>query len=195
MAYPFIVIEGIDGSGKSAQAQLVANFVRRLRVRHFLHKFPTENAKKAKEHLGGKTSVSQDELFADFLDDIKDTQENLRGEIEKGWIVSDRYCQSTAAYQGVGGKLEERMAEIENAGLLKPNMVFWLDLDVGKAMERKAGQKSPDKHEKDAKFLEKVRENYERLYADSFMAGEWHRINASQDGKKVFEQIRKKLEF
>ncbi|PIT84087.1 dTMP kinase [Candidatus Micrarchaeota archaeon CG10_big_fil_rev_8_21_14_0_10_45_29] len=195
MAYPFIVIEGIDGSGKAGQAQMVINFIKRLRVRHFLHKYPTEEAKRVFAHLEGKKNVPQDELFEEFLNDIKNSQEKLNADLLKGWVVSDRYCHSTAAYQGVGGKLGERMREIEREGLLKPNMVFWLDLSVEEAMKRKAGQKSLDKHEADAKLLLEVRENYEKLYANSFMAGQWHRIDAAQESKKVFEQIKKKLEF
>ncbi len=194
MAYPFIVLEGIDGSGKETQVAGLVRFAKRKRARIFVHKYPTENAKKIKEHLSGKADISQDELLEMFAKDILAGQEKLKDELLKGWVIADRYCISTAAYQGIGGKLEQRMEQVKGMGFEKPDLVIWLDLSPEEAMKRKARQKILDRNESDLKFLKEVRANFEKLYGISFMCKKWKRIDASAEPKKVSEEIRKALE-
>ncbi|MDE1798176.1 MAG: dTMP kinase [Candidatus Micrarchaeota archaeon] len=195
MAYPFVVLEGIDGCGKDTQARLLLTLLKRRRLPAFLHKYPTDKAKGVQAHLQSKSSLSPDALFDAFVADLQSEQAALSAQRLRGWVVADRYCLSTAAYQGTGGKLDARLKQLLSKPWVKPDVVLWLDLPVSEAMARKAGQKTPDRHESDAAFLEQVRENYEQLYRTQFLSSNWKRINASPAPEKVAEQIRKLLEF
>lgn len=194
MAFPFIAVEGIDGSGKETQVAELVKLAKRKRARVFVHKYPTDNAKKIKDYLAGKTNLSSDELFEMYSKDIMDGQEKLKDELLRGWVIADRYCISTAAYQGVGGKLEERMEQINEMNFAKPDLVIWLDLPVEEAMKRKERQKILDRNESNMKFLKEVRANFEKLYISSFVGPKWKRIDASDEPKKVADEIRKALE-
>ncbi|MFH0927564.1 MAG: dTMP kinase [Candidatus Micrarchaeota archaeon] len=189
MAYPFIVVEGIDGAGKEAQVERLADMARRRRERVFVHKFPTASAAKIHEHLSGGKKLDEDELFSLYSKDIMDGQEEIGRHIGLGWVICDRYLMSTAAYQAVESPLEKRVSEIEALGALKPSMVIWIDLPVDVAMKRKAGQKKPDRHESDGEFLGRVAANYEELYRRGFMCKEWARI----DGVGSIEEVAKKI--
>ncbi|MFA5107948.1 MAG: dTMP kinase [Candidatus Micrarchaeia archaeon] len=193
MAYPFVVFEGIDGCGKGAQVAELEKFVKKRRERVFLHKFPSESAKEVRAHLSGKKSYEEDELFSIYLQDIISAQEKMKADMLKGWVIADRYCISTAAYQSDKMDLQKRMMQIEEKGLLRANIVFWLDLPVAQAMKRKLGQKLPDRFEADSPFQKKVRENYEKLYRTSFMGAKWERIDASLEQRKIAEIIRAKI--
>ena len=108
MAYPFIVLEGIDGCGKSTQVEELLKLLKRRRQQAVTHKYPTKEAKLVHEHLEMKRKLEGDALFNAFVDDLQTNQARLAQDRQRAWVISDRYCISTAAYQGVGGKLEER---------------------------------------------------------------------------------------
>jgi dTMP kinase len=194
MAYPFIVLEGIDGSGKATQSENIIKWLRRRRQPTVLHKYPTENAKKVHEYLNGKLKLDLDSAFYAFVDDLQAGQQKLGQDRQKAWVISDRYCISTAAYQGVEGRLDERIAQLEKMRWIKPDMVIWLDLPVDEAMKRKAGQKAPDLHEANKNFLQQVRSNFDILYRKKFLCSNFFRVDASQPKERVFEAIRTLIE-
>ncbi len=194
MAYRFIVLEGIDGCGKATQCDALARALGKLRQPVAVHKYPTDGAQRVHEHLQGKKTSSQDELFAAFVDDIASSQARLCEDLKKGWVLADRYAVSTAAYQGAGGKLDARMAGIDALRLIKPDLVIWLDLPVEEAMRRKAAQKKPDAHESDRAFLEEVRKNYAELGRRSFLSARWQKIDASQTPERITREIRLAIE-
>jgi len=195
MAYPFIVLEGIDGCGKTTQADELLKLLKRRRQPALMHKYPTAEAKAVKEYLHHERKLEGDALFKAFVDDLQTHQAKLIQDRQKGWVVSDRYCISTAAYQGVDGKLESRIEQLEKYEWVKPDLVLWLDLPVEEAMRHKSAQKDPDRHEADRAFLESVRINFDSLYRRHFMCSKYVRIDASQEPKDVAADIRASIEF
>lgn len=194
MAYPFVVFEGVDGSGKETQVQKLALALRRKRVPVRVHKYPTQQAGAVQGHLDGTHPLTSDELFRAFVADLLAGQARLASDRKKGWVLADRYCISTAAYQGVEGKLEDRIRQLQAKSWITPDLVLWLDLPVEEGMRRKAGQKLPDRNEADRAFLEQVRTNYGQLYRMEFLTANWERVDASQPPDKVAAIIRKTME-
>lgn len=195
MAYPFIVLEGIDGCGKSTQAEELLKLLKRRRLPATMHKYPTKEAKLVHEHLEMKSKLEGDALFAAFVDDLQKNQARLAQDRQRAWVISDRYCISTAAYQGVGGRLEERVKQLEKYEWVKPDLVLWLDMGVEEAMSHKSAQKSLDRHEADRAFLQGVRENFDSLYRMRFLCSKYVRIDAAQAPEKVAADIRANIEF
>ncbi len=194
MGFQFIAFEGIDGCGKATQVDELARAIRKKRQPFVIHKYPTTSAQSVHEHLNGKHKLEPDALFAAFVDDLAASQPLLEQDRKKAWVLSDRYVISTAAYQGVGGRLEERVKQLASRPWIKPDLVIWLDLPVEEAMRRKAAQKKPDVHEADRAFLESVRKNFDALYRMRFLCAEWRRIDATQKPEKIAAEIRSAVE-
>jgi dTMP kinase len=189
----FVVLEGIDGTGKNTQCAALEAHLKKMGVKTARVKYPSAGAKKIHQYLAGKKEGAQDEIFEEYIEDIKKGQGGIKKALLGGWVLADRYCISTAAYQGVGGKLERRMQQIEMMNLAKADIVLWLDMPAKEAMKRKNLQKLPDKHEADFEFLSQVAISYEKLCRASFMAKKWARIDASKPPEEVFGQIKKAL--
>lgn len=189
MAYPFIVVEGIDGSGKNTQIENISDYIRKKRQKVTVIKFPTDSAKRVHDHLQKKKDVDQDELFSAFLEDIEKMQDDIKKSLRRGWVVADRYCISTAAYQSVDSDIEKRVEQVEKKSLLKPDYLFWLDVQPHIGAKRKKKQGVQSRFDEDLEFLKKVRENYLSLYNRGFMCSNWIRIDATVDAKRIGTQI------
>jgi dTMP kinase len=185
-----IVFEGIDGSGKNTQIGRLLLFFRQNGVRCRLHKYPTRKAKEALAHLAGESNVAPGRLADVFADDIASERAKIEREIASGFVVvCDRYLHSTLAYQGVGmgyGKLAARLA---GRDALVPDLVVLLDVPARASAERKRGQKVPDRFERDAEFLEKVRENYLREAKEGFLAYKYAVVDAGRAKDEVFSDV------
>lgn len=193
MAYPFVVFEGIDGCGKGVQIARLSMQLRRRRQPFFIHAYPTEAAKVVQDHLSKRHTLSPDALFDAFVADLQADQKLVAQHRLHGWVLADRYCISTAAYQGTDGQLSKRIGQLEKMDWIRPDTVIWLDLKVEEAMARKSAQKSPDRHEADRAFLESVSGNYKELERLAFLCSNWNRIDAAQPPARVEADVRKAL--
>src|SRR3989338_10636705 len=104
-SYPgkFIVIEGLDGSGKSAQVELLVNFLKEQGKEVILTREPTlesEAGRQIKQALLGEVKIAPLQLQALYVQDRKEHLENkVVPALQKGvFVVSSRYAFSTFAY-------------------------------------------------------------------------------------------------
>ena len=112
-----VVMEGIDGCGKSAQIDLL-----REKVGAAVFKYPTSKYSMLRDYLDKKISIEPKALFLLFLADISDDQENLKEALEENEIVIlDRYVYSTLAYEGEGFDLANGKKIVEHIGYLRPD--------------------------------------------------------------------------
>lgn len=165
--YPgtFVTIEGIDGAGKSTAMQAIRRGFRSLVETSEPSAFQT--GEWVYEAIEGKTDVETAPL-ADFYlymaDRANHIENTIRPALRDGeLVVSDRYADSTRAYQSVAlegcstvsnprGFIEETMKPWN----LEPDLTVYLDVDPLTAVDRIEGE---DKYEKLA-FLEDVRDEY-----------------------------------
>lgn len=173
---PFIVFEGIEGSGKSTQIRRVADELAARGVDHVLTREPGgtpvgERIRQTVLHGTDLVIPPRTELLlilaarAAFVDDV------VRPALDRGAVVlSDRFSWSTLAYQGYGRELPlgqvERADAFATAGLV-PDLYLVLDVPVEQGQARQGLQgKVPDRFEGAGRhFLERVREGYLRLAA------------------------------
>ncbi len=134
-----IVIEGIDGTGKSTQATMLAEALRKS-GREVVQSFEPTNGpwgKKLRESATtGRLSI-EDELEY-FINDRREHVEQLIiPTIESGGIVIlDRYYFSTMAYQGARG-IDPQAIRVKNETFApQPDVLIILDLDVDIALQR-----------------------------------------------------------
>ncbi len=141
----FISLEGIDGSGKSTQAKLLAEA---LGAEALLVREPggTEAAERIRELLADPAleldPLAELMLFCAARADL--VERVIRPALEAGRnVVSDRFADSTAAYQGaargLGMELVERLSDTATQGLA-PDLTLLIRIDPERAAERSGGE-------------------------------------------------------
>jgi dTMP kinase len=117
--------------------------------------------------------------------------EVIQPNLESGRVViSDRYSDSTTAYQGYGRGLDLEMVKATNNAAtqgLKPNLTVLLDISTEKGLARKRAKRQDRFEQEDMAFHQRVREGYLKLAADD--PERWLVIDASQSKKKIAEIV------
>ena len=167
----FIVLEGGDGVGKSTQRALLGQWLEERGYEVVLTREPggTELGdllRSALLHGGHVDARTEALLFA--TDRAHHVHTVVRPALERGaMVVSDRYLDSSAAYQGAARELG--MDEVRDLSLwatnhLLPDLTIVLDLDPEVAAARREG--APDRLERESlDFHRRVREGFLRLAA------------------------------
>jgi dTMP kinase len=165
----FITFEGIDGSGKSVQARRCVELL--SKDHNVMHCFdpghtPIGNAVRSvllnKDHM---EMDPQTELLLYAAARSQLVQEVIKPHLKKGGIViSDRFYDSTTAYQGYGRKLPLDLIETLNmigAHDLVPDLTFIIDTDIDVAARRIG---TADRLESESReFRLRVRNGYHAL--------------------------------
>ncbi|MBN2014948.1 MAG: dTMP kinase [Candidatus Altiarchaeota archaeon] len=147
----FIVLEGIDGCGKSTQAQLLHDWLVEEGRDVLLTAEPTNNVigSYVKEILSSGREVDPSALALLFT---ADRHEHIKGEIEpalkaRKTVISERYYHSTVAYQAAQGVDRSWLIDINSFPIEnKPDVTFFLDIKAEVAL--------PKIQEKDQRFRE-----------------------------------------
>jgi len=163
-----IVIEGIDGCGKTTVAELLKKRIEEKGYRVYLTKEPFNQKIKElireiieKEHelneYFGKT------LALLFSADRYLHQMEIMKKLSEGYIViSDRYYHSSFAYQTIYKGITFDFIKSITPFLVKPDYVFILDIPVEVALNRISIRDKKTRYE-EKEILEKVRENYLKI--------------------------------
>ncbi|MFM6980822.1 MAG: dTMP kinase [Micrococcales bacterium] len=201
MAGLFISFEGIDGVGKSTQANLLESFLRE-KGRDVVRTFEpggTELGREIRElllHRKGHVAPRAEALLY-AADRSHHVSTLVRPALEAGKVVvTDRYLDSSVAYQGAGRALSEE--EIRNLSLwatsnLLPDLTILLDLDSAAASQRRATTgEAPDRLESEKlEFFEAVRQSFLRMAEAEpkrFLV-----INADQSVEQMQAEIRSRV--
>ncbi len=197
-----ITLEGIDGSGKGTVAKYIATKMAETMPerRLVLTAEPTtgqagrilreEMAKTCDEECESSVARRMQELFLFMADHAHHLTETILPALQTGAIVlSDRYADSTAAYQGVTlrGIVPDPMSWIQDIYRpwnLLPDLTLLLVLDPHIALQRMQSRRGRQKFER-LEFLQLVDENFQRMAAlepDRFVL-----IDAEQNARNVAE--------
>lgn len=172
----FITFEGIDGSGKSTQLRLLASQLRVLgyNVLNTYEPGGTPLGRRLREaFLETEENVApMAELLLFAADRAQHVSFLIKPALTEGKIViSDRYADSTAVYQGAGRGFSEQtiaqVIELATAGL-KPDLTFFFDLPIEKSLLRTqerddSGERKNRMDKEKLEFYERVREAYLHL--------------------------------
>jgi dTMP kinase len=181
----FIVLEGLDGSGKSTQAKILAG---RLKKSHMAIYTAEPSRGKIgvfirKRILYGDTRLP---ICVEALLFAADRIEHIRNEVlpalESGFLViSDRYLYSSLAYQGSAG-LNLDWIQTINAYALKPDLALFIDVNPETVLKRLRRKKSVMEN---LETQQRVREVY-LSYVDK---GELININGNKPRKEVAKDV------
>ncbi len=201
MAGLFISFEGIDGVGKSTQADLLEEHLRAAgkTVVRTLEPGGTELGQEIRHlllHRKGDVAPRAEALLY-AADRAHHVATKVRPALERGEVVlTDRYLDSSVAYQGAGRVLDKQ--QIRDLSLfavegLLPDLTVLLDLDAALSMARrnKTGE-APDRLESEKlEFFEAVRQAYLELAVaepNRFIV-----IGADQTVSEIQDQIRARI--
>jgi dTMP kinase len=196
----FIVVEGIDGSGKSTvAARVVDDLTRRgrkvLRTREPGGTPLGEKIRALLLDAGNSEMVPFTELFLYMASRAQLVDEVIRPSLRKGIdVVCDRYYYSTAAYQGAAGRVgipvvlavAEKIAKFE-----RPDLVALLDLDPAVA-RRREGIRNDRVESKGLAYQKRVRAGFLRLARRD--RSRVRVIDAGRPADDVFEDVRKAVD-
>lgn len=192
----FLVLEGIDGCGKSTQIE---------RLRHWLPRsglMPEGRELLVTREPGGSelgqalrqlllhppgeaAPCSTAELLLYAADRAQHVQQRILPALEAGhWVLSDRFSGSTAAYQGYGRGLSleliEQLRQIACRGL-EPDLTLLLELPLQDSLQRR-GHRAADRIEASGEaFLARVCAGFTALAAEEG----WQRVDARQSPEAV----------
>jgi len=178
-----IVIEGIDGSGKTTVAKHIAK-----KYNLPFYKFPVyKDFKILKDFLEGKKALKEEATFLLFLANILINTKEQKA-------VYDRYVFSSIAYAH-SLDIEKAVKIVNSLPFLKPELLIYLDVDPLTAVKRKIGQKKRGKNRKvsireNEEVLTIVRKRYLYLAERRFMT-EWFIIDANKNLENVFKEADK----
>lgn len=198
----FISFEGIDGVGKSTQADLLEQFLneRGRKVLRTREPGGTELGDQIRDLLlhfkGGVSPRSEALLYA--ADRSHHIATKVRPALDAGTdVITDRYLDSSVAYQGAGrilGAQEVRDLSLWATEGLLPDLTVLLDLEPAEAAARRNSTGSaPDRLERESlDFFEKVRNEYLTLAANE--PNRFLVLDARGDIATLQEQIRVRID-
>lgn len=195
MGLRFVVFEGVDGAGKTTQANLLVRALRRRgrRVLHVREPGATgigENVRRLLLRRSGRMSV-ECELYLFMAARAQLVAEKIRPALREGRVVvCDRFLYSSAAYQGAAGGLG--IANVLRTGRLavdgvRPDRVIVLDLDPSEALVRLRGRRGDRISARGLRYQEAVRRGFRevarRLGRRAIV------VDASRDARTVHRDI------
>ena len=192
-----ITFEGIDGSGKSTQIQMLEHEFNKLGVGYKTFREPggTELSEKIRAILLDKEnfkliSTAESLLFAAARAQL--TTEQIKPAIAKGdFVICDRFTDSTIAYQGYGRGLDIKQLEEINyiaTDGLTPDITFILDISPEAAAVRMEAEASDRMEETGMDFFRRIRGGYHQIKDQN--TNRYRLINGEQSPENVFKEIK-----
>lgn len=195
----FVVIEGLDGAGKSTQIRLLRNYFQRTNLKYKFFHFPRINcpiygeliSKFLRGEFGGVNDVNPYFAALLFAGDRNEAKKTIRKYLNNGYFVlADRYVFSNIAFQGAKiNNVEEKLnfkhwiqkLELEYNGIPIPNMSIYLHLPSNLVIERLRNERrGVDRH-----YLKGKRDIHEGS-AELQKQVEKEYIDLAKTGKKFF---------
>jgi dTMP kinase len=167
----FIVIEGLEGAGKSSAVALVKNL-----IEHAGHELITTREPGGtpmaeairdcvKQHWSEEKVTIEAELLLMYAARAQLLQNVILPALAQGkWILGDRHDMSSQAYQGGGRQLDNSMLDaLRNITLknFRPDFTLYLDVEPSEGLKRARGRGELDRIEhEDLDFFVRTRERY-----------------------------------
>lgn len=190
----FITLEGGEGAGKSTQCRRLALALAAAGLPVLRTREPggTPGAERIRDLLLGHGPwETVAEAMLHFAARREHVARVIRPFVEAGgWVVCDRFADSTLAYQGAQGLPREVWARLADVALegFGPDLTLVLDLPVEAGIARAAARSSADRYERmGAAFHRRVREGFLAI-----AAGEPRRcavIDAGTGAEAVFAEV------
>jgi len=200
----FIVLEGIDGCGKTTQINELSKWLPKSGL-------IDKNATLIKTREPGGSILGREirdmilntnksnspsiltELLLYSADRAEHISKIIIPALQNGdWIISDRFSGSTLAYQGYGREISiDIIKKLENIVChnIKPDLTFFLEISPEESIRRRRNKVADRIESEGFEFLEKVNHGFKLIALEN----NWEIIKASEDLNSISHQIQTSL--
>ncbi len=193
----FITFEGIDGSGKSTQARLLAAYLKAHHEDVILTREPggSPGAEEIRRLLveGAPDRWSPETEILLFTAARRDhLEKTILPALERGaTVISDRFADSTRIYQGAArGELRGVVDTLHNTVIgIEPDLTFIIDMDPDEALRRGLARKSGEDRFEDmgSAFQHRLRDGFHELAETE--PDRCHLIDGARDPNEISAEI------
>jgi len=196
MTSRLISFEGIDGSGKSTQINLLSDWLAEKNIEFVIVREPggTSISEGIRDILLDKKNLqlcSESESFLFLSARAQLVSEVIRPALKSGeFVICDRFIDSTMAYQGYGRGMDLSQLEGMNnmaIGECVPGQTFLLDLDIENSIQRRTDSEDDRMESAGVNFLSKVRDGYIEL--SSQYSNRITLLDSTEDNGSIFKKI------
>ena len=200
----FIVIEGIDGCGKTTQINEISKWLPKSGLMAKGSKLIQTRepggsllGEKLRNLILDNDKNNQPSSLAELLLYSADRAEHVSKIIspalnKDNWVISDRFSDSTLAYQGYGRNINHEIIKTIESIVCQgesPDLTIFLEIAPEESIFRRKN-KLPDRMEAEGiKFLEKVNRGFKLIAQEK----NWKIISASQNIKTISDEIKEAL--
>lgn len=190
----FLVIEGIDGSGKST---LVANLATRLQANGHPNLTFAEPTREAtglylRRFLRGEIQLSKEQQLQAFIEDRKvSVAKNIKPTLKAGkHVLLDRYCYSTAAYQANHQYTPQTiLAQNMDQNFPTPDLLLYLEIEPKNALQRILARGNQQETFETLTELERIADNYCKILPTHTIY-----LNAARTAEQLLEAAYSQVE-
>lgn len=157
-----ISFEGIDASGKTSQAKILTESLRKAEFKVAYQEFPRVDSpigSLVKKVRTGEVELSEKAFYGlveldrqDYMQKVKELASN-----NTDYLIVERWSLAGIAYGKADGVNVEWVAEVQ-AGVVLPDIIFVMNIPIQESFNRQPTKKELIK--RDSKYLETVRDNY-----------------------------------
>lgn len=197
----FIVVEGLEGAGKSSVIGLVKNTLMDAGISVELTREPggtpmAEAIRECVKHDWEESVAEETELLLMYAARVQLLKNRILPALEQGsWVVGDRHDLSSQAYQGGGRGVDANTMQAISAIALngfKPDLTLYLDVEPATGLARARGRGELDRIEQAGlAFFERTRARYLSLAEndDAIVV-----VNAMRDMPEVHRDVQRILQ-
>ena len=200
----FIVLEGIDGCGKTTQINKLSKWLPKSGL---IKKNATLTqtrepggsilGREIRDMILNNNKLNSPSLLTELLLYSADRAEHISKIIlpalQNGdWIISDRFSGSTLAYQGYGREISiDIIKNLENIVCqnLRPDLTLFLEISPEESMIRRKNKTADRIESEGLEFLKKVNHGFKLIALEN----NWEIIKGSEDITSISQQIQKSL--
>ncbi|KUM53723.1 dTMP kinase [Rheinheimera sp. EpRS3] len=193
----FIVVEGLEGAGKSTAISHIQRYLQQLGKEVICTREPggtplAESLRSlVKQVQTTETVAPQTELLLMYAARMQLVSNVIKPALAQGkWVLADRHDMSSRAYQGGGRQLDEQFInQLRQAvlGDLRPDLTLYLDIDPAIGLERARQRGELDRIEQEQlAFFQRTRQKYLQIAASEANIVV---IDASQPVASVQQQL------
>ncbi|CRG97142.1 thymidylate kinase, putative [Plasmodium gallinaceum] len=184
----FIVLEGLDRSGKSTQSKLLVEYLKNenIEVKHLY--FPNRETPIGQiiaKYLKMENSMPNETIHLLFSANRWELMNEIKSLLLRGvWVVCDRYAYSGVAYSAGALNLTKNWCMNPDQGLIKPDIVFYLDVPPNYAQNRSEyGEEIYEKID----VQKRIYETYKHFSKEDY----WTNIDATKNIDEIHKDILK----
>ena len=171
---PFIVFEGIEGSGKSYHIKNIENYFKKKKIKYIKLREPggSKNSEKIRNLILNKKSNFHNltDLFLYMASRNENYQNLIKKNYKKKIILIDRFIDSTIAYQYYGMNISKTLIDILNKSILgkiKPDLTILNTVNKKNLIKRLKLRKKKNRYDLfDIKFYQRVQRGFIKISKD-----------------------------